>query len=141
MPRNRPTAPTAIGLRSRMPATSRSGPTSRSPGIGTPSDSATIVVTAAVSPSSRPRSNSAATDRRGNPVTRTRTTRSPRDRDGAVEAVEDGAGEAGMGTTAAVTAPLCGAGGGTASLAPLARAERAERLGGQRDRDHGGGLD
>ena len=49
MPRNRPTAPTAIGLRSRMPATSRSGPTSRRPGIGTRSASATVVVTAAVS--------------------------------------------------------------------------------------------
>ena len=54
MPRKRPTAPTAIGLRSRMPATSRSGPISRRLGIGTPSASATLVVTATVSGEQQP---------------------------------------------------------------------------------------
>ena len=91
-----------------------------------------------VSASSNARSVSAATARRGKPVTRTRTTRSARERE------DDGADDSGMVTAAAVTRAFCGDRLRTSSLRSsnfreLARAEL--EIPHQRDRDDGRGLD
>ena len=122
MPRNRPTAPTAIGLRSRMPATSRSGPTSRSPGIGTCSTSATVSGDGrGEGRTAAPRSHSAANARRGNPVTRTRSTRSSRGPEAVGESGDGGhaGGEGGHGPI------LRSARARPASLAPPVGRERS----------------
>src|SRR5262252_1207766 len=121
-----------------MPATSRSGPNSRQPGMGTPSSSAANNVTAALRPSSSARSMAPPAARRPKLVTRTRSTRSSWGREGRTSRPDRGA-------AATVTAPFCEPVADSARKCGLQRGRRSvQRAGGeldQRDRNNGGGLD
>src|SRR4051812_45550087 len=63
-----------MGLRSRTPATSRSGPISFNDGSDAPSASAVTAITERLNASRTAPSTAAATNRRANPVTRARIT-------------------------------------------------------------------